>query len=350
MVLIRTDANDVIATGHMMRCLTIAEQFCLLGEKVIFVVSDKNSIRLLNDTNYKYVCLNCSWNELDAMRELDDLRSYMGSALWMIIDTYSANNDYVKIMKSHFKVACFDDMFEEKYDADIVINYNLYYKNFDYETRYLNSETKLLLGGKYVPLRKQFQDSVINREWKQSYYGKKILLICGGGDPQNCMGKIVNWMACNCEAFFKEWKWEIVVGNYNCYEEQLEGLQKKYKNIHLNYNVKNMAELMNECYICVSAASTVLYECCAMNIPTIFFCTVENQKYDAEYFGRDKMMIYAGDIRMEEKDVWENISINLKKIATYRNIYENMVSSMQDIVDVKGAWRIVSNILSIKCI
>ena len=38
MIYIRTDANDTIATGHVMRCLTVAEQLKVAGEDVCFIV------------------------------------------------------------------------------------------------------------------------------------------------------------------------------------------------------------------------------------------------------------------------------------------------------------------------
>lgn len=271
MTFIRTDANKEIATGHIMRCLTIAEQLDLKGEQVIFLVSDLNSVKLIQDTKYNYICLNCSWKNLDAKQELAALQLSDNQKPNLIIDTYSVKNAYIKEMRKHFNVICFDDMFDEKYDVDVLINYNLYYEKFDYEKRYLSSGTKLLLGGQYVPLRSQFLNQNVNRTWSIDYQKKRILLICGGGDPLNCMARILKWMIFNCAEFFEKIRWDVVVGNYNCYEEQLKDLQEKYHNICLHYNVKNMAKLMSECYLCISAASTVLYECCAMQLPTVFF-------------------------------------------------------------------------------
>ena len=53
MVFIRADANDYIATGHIMRCRTIAYRLAELGEKVEFLVSDEESTKLLESAWYR---------------------------------------------------------------------------------------------------------------------------------------------------------------------------------------------------------------------------------------------------------------------------------------------------------
>ena len=46
MIGIRTDANSIIATGHMMRCITIAKEIVARGQAVTFFVADTESERL----------------------------------------------------------------------------------------------------------------------------------------------------------------------------------------------------------------------------------------------------------------------------------------------------------------
>ncbi len=41
MLYIRTDMNPSIATGHMMRCLSIADAAASLGEDVTFILADR---------------------------------------------------------------------------------------------------------------------------------------------------------------------------------------------------------------------------------------------------------------------------------------------------------------------
>lgn len=47
MLYIRTDMNSVIASGHVMRCLAIADAAKALGEKITFILSDENAVSFI---------------------------------------------------------------------------------------------------------------------------------------------------------------------------------------------------------------------------------------------------------------------------------------------------------------
>ena len=76
MVYIRTDANEKIATGHVMRCLTIAEEIIQLGEMVHFFVSDEESAILIHDRKYQVTVLHTKWDKVDSEYEYGVLKAY----------------------------------------------------------------------------------------------------------------------------------------------------------------------------------------------------------------------------------------------------------------------------------
>ena len=110
--------------------------------------------------------------------------------------------------------------------------------------------------------------------------------MCGGGDTQNMIYRILLWLKTNKSDIFDDLEWNVVIGNYNSNKKIIEQFAATKTNIALLENVKNMAELMSGCDLCITAASTVLYECCAMLLPTIFVVVADDQKYDAECLQR----------------------------------------------------------------
>ena len=67
----RTDGNSKIATGHLVRCLAIARACVKIGADVKFIVSDKESLTLLEERftaprEFAVFCLERSYRELDS--------------------------------------------------------------------------------------------------------------------------------------------------------------------------------------------------------------------------------------------------------------------------------------------
>ena len=61
MIGIRADANDVVATGHIMRCITIAKQLIKLGEDVVFFLADEYGVSMLKENGLPYFVLHTNW-------------------------------------------------------------------------------------------------------------------------------------------------------------------------------------------------------------------------------------------------------------------------------------------------
>ena len=175
---IRTDANEVIATGHVMRCLTIAEEYRKKAGEVCFIVSDENSAKMIDRRRYNVIVTNTKWNSVDIESEYKLLKHKIRRSDWLLIDSYHIYSSYAARIKQLLNVVVFDDMFSEKKIADVIINYNVFYRRFDYLNRYKHEKCILLLGEKYVPLRKQFRE--IEPEINvRKYERPKILLMCG---------------------------------------------------------------------------------------------------------------------------------------------------------------------------
>lgn len=347
MVYIRTDANEKIATGHVMRCLTIAEEIIQLKEKVCFVVSSEVSVPLIKERNFEIIITNTQWDDTDIEYEFNLLSNYAEKGDVLLVDSYFLTSEYLLRMRKIFCVAVFDDMFAEKKMADIIINYNIFYKRFKYDTRYCNDNCQLLLGEKYVPLRKQF-DLIEPHEKVQNLERPKVLLMCGGGDTQNMIYRILLWLKTNKSDIFDDLEWNVVIGNYNPNKKIIEQFAATKTNIALLENVKNMAELMSGCDLCITAASTVLYECCAMLLPTIFVVVADDQKYDAECFTKDNMMRYCGNFMYDPNTTLEEIGKTLQEIAFDKFVQQDMKNKMKNVVDTHGAQRIAKVLVGIK--
>lgn len=340
MIYIRTDANKRAATGHVMRCITVAGQLRSLGGQVLFLFRDEESVSLLPE-GFKYIKLKLCVDIHDEIQEIETVMREQGRGK-VLLDSYEFTATYMERLKAVAeKVITFDDLFKETYPVDLLINYNLYYKKFDYGARYSESGAQLLLGGDYVPLRQEFQVAGSGCRTRV----ETILLICGGGDPLGFLAAMLKQV---CQADLQaRYHFIVVAGKLTSRIDILRDYAKHYPQIELLENVKGMAGVLQRADLVVSAASTVLYECCCVGVPTIFFTVAENQKYDTDVFSEAGMMLYAGDFQREGKGVLEQIICLIEKASLDVDCRKKMAERMKDVVDGKGARRIAEAILAL---
>lgn len=344
---IRADANDTIAAGHIMRCVTIAREIVAAGGKVLFFTADEYAGETLKNAGMQYVCLHTDWNRMD--EEVKELRRQLleKGCKKLLVDSYQVTEGYFQNLSDICRLIYLDDCFEGIYPVDMVVNYNAYHVRFPYEEAYAG-KAKLLLGTAYVPLREEFRESADNNaghgdDDAGGTVDTHVLLSSGGGDVCNALAGILS--EAMADETLRNISYDVVVGRFNRNREELETLAQEYPNIRLHEHVNHMAGLMKGCVAAVSAAGTTLFELCAMQTPTVFFASADNQQYDHEFFSKEERMLYAGDIRSDRGRCLKKICGNLKQILSDKEMRDRMKRRLHEITDGNGAQRIAHEII-----
>ncbi len=342
---IRADANDTIATGHMMRCITIAEQIKSRGCQVVFFTADEEAEEMLSRAGMEQVCLHTKWNRME--EELPALREALSSAgiKTLLVDSYQATPAYFEGLKDMVRLACIDDCFDAVYPVDALINYNAYHTKFPYEETY-DGRTKLLLGTDYVPLREAFGvTEAVEEEDRREKEGFDVLLASGGGDVQNAILGILQ-KASGMEEF-KNVTFHAVVGVYHPQGDAIEEFAKIHDHVKVYRPCLDMAGLMGACDAAVSAAGMMLFELSAMGVPTVFFQSADNQRYDRVFFAEGERMLFAGDIRQDREACIETVCRGLKRLLADETLRERMREKLSGVTDGRGAERIAEGIIKL---
>lgn len=329
MVHIRVDANNIIATGHLFRCISIAEALRELGEDVTFVMADNSGVSLL-EGRFPYIILDTDWHDMNS--ELAILRDILEqeNAKKLIIDSYQVTEKYLSELKKYVKTIYIDDVNAFYYDVDELICYANYYRNNKYEERY--SKTRLLLGCNYVPLRKEFRnvpDKVIKSDIDE------LLIMSGGTDSYNFIGNILE----NIDSSQYK-RVNAICGRYNA---NYDVLYKKYKgtNVNIVRSTDNIIDYMLNADIAISASGVTLYELCACGTPTLSYVMADNQIDNAIQFDKDGIISYMGDIR--KGNVINNIINNLKTYDMKNRQIQSL--RMKKYVDKNGALNIAEEVI-----
>lgn len=341
MIGFRVDANEQIATGHLMRCMAIAKGFQRRGEKVIFFLAEEKETERLKAQNLTYVVLHSRWKDLE--QELPILKKALKehAVTKLIVDSYQATKDYLERLNQCVKVIYMDDMAEETYQIAGVIHYINWPWDATYRKSYECLDTVCMTGLEYTPLREEFYPAGEDNR-KQN-----ILLTTGGTDPYDVAGRLLEYVKEQQEEqgqLPKEVHFSVISGSMNQNKPHLEQLARENSWITLWENVNNMGELMRDSYLAVSAGGTTLYELCACKVPTVSFSFADNQEGFAREMGEHDIIFYAGDTRKEEQLI-ERIYNKLAQMWVDAQMCGAFREKMGRLVDGKGVDRIVDEVL-----
>lgn len=341
MVFFRADSNKQIASGHIMRCISIAQAFKDAGEDVTFLIADENPFQMLERAGMIYYTLHSDWNQL--MGEVDIMKSLLKNYdnPLLIIDTYQVSIDYVEALLPYARICYLGSKPEYLGNLQALVNYST---DIDYEFYSSNygSTTKLLLGATYAPLRKEFLDV----EHKDSLDGRcRILLTTGNTDLRQFVERIMNEIVET--PFFQKLEINIVVGGMFDNKEKLHFLYDNVENVHLHENVKSMSSLMGESDLAVSANGTTVYELAAARVPTISFSMVEEQIKSARKLNELGVVDYCGEIYQDEKQCIDSILKKIEKYASSPEARNALATKANSIVDGRGCERIANILLKL---
>jgi UDP-2,4-diacetamido-2,4,6-trideoxy-beta-L-altropyranose hydrolase len=333
----RVDANENIASGHMVRCITLAKELVKRGCEVVFYLAQDKETWRLSDNGFNYEILNSDWrnlnDEINVMAEIIQ----KGSLDWLVVDSYQVDNEYLSLMNKYCKIAYIDDMAVEKYDVSAVIHYGLI--DTEYALKYDKTDTICITGPEYIPLREEFSDRL-----DDSDRGKSILITTGGIDTFNVTLDVLKYLV--NDRIFDEYSFYAVVGSMNSYEDQIRAFAKANTRVNVLKNISNISYYMRKCDMAVSAGGTTLYELCACNTPTVCFSFADNQFEFAKRMEKDGLMLCAGDPRFDD-NIGKRIVSCLEYVYNDVKLKKSCIDKMRELVDGKGAWRIANKLIEV---
>ncbi len=355
MILFRADANNKIGSGHIMRCLSIAEK-ADIDERVLFITASDDMSSVIRAKDIDNIVLGTDFMDMES--ELVSLKihikKYQPSNVF--VDSYYVTRNYLQELLEccHSyggKLVYIDDLCGLAYPCDFLVNYNIY--AIDKRQEYVDLYNKdglsvgdkgypcFLLGMDYVPLRNEFCGLKPRKVRKQV---KDILISTGGADSLHIALSMVKEIVKESDDYLNKMVFHIVVGAMNSDREMIESITKDIANIKIHCNVKDMSSLMMMCDIAVSAAGSTLYELCATQTPTIIYVCADNQMLIAEYFSKFMKMEYFGDARMiESSDFSEKVFRAIKKMID-NGEREEIISFYRTIRIQDGAKRILKEL------
>lgn len=338
MYFFRADGSAAAGAGHLMRCLTVAQELQKLiahPEEVWFLCAEEASAELLHSRNQQVKVLET--DPADLVGELPVLEHVINTSdNIFLVDSYRVTDAYLQGLHRFGRVFLLDDMQKHGFLVDGVINYNLFASAEKYRELY-GSKIPQYLGAPYVPVRQQFCEAA--QKYTVEDTVTDLLITTGGGDQDNIAGEILQEL---CEHSLKgcEVRYHLVVGRFNPNREKLEQYASEHKEVFLHCDVRNMAALMAQCQLAVTAGGTTIYELSVLGIPFVCFSYAENQEGLTEWIGNQKAAGYAGAWHRDPKQTRGKIGAWCRQAYESKNLRKQCFETERTLIDGRGAARI----------
>ncbi|MCC6906277.1 MAG: UDP-2,4-diacetamido-2,4,6-trideoxy-beta-L-altropyranose hydrolase [Anaerolineae bacterium] len=285
-LIIHADANTRIGTGHVMRCLALAQGWQAQGGQVTFIshcpveglqrrICEMGAaLRLLPE-------LYTPESDPGSLLALIAQASSSGGR-WVVLDGYHFDGRYQQaILDAGYRLLVIDDFASlPYYHASLVLNQNI---NADRLTYHHDPGATLLLGTDYVLLRPEF---AAWKGWEREIppVARRLLVTLGGSDPDNAALLVLRALAAPA---LRNLESVIVVGASNPHVTELDQVITDLSlNARLAQDVSDMPALMAWADMAVAAGGTTCWELAFMGLPALVMILAENQVGVAE--GLDK--------------------------------------------------------------
>ncbi|MGO9229798.1 MAG: UDP-2,4-diacetamido-2,4,6-trideoxy-beta-L-altropyranose hydrolase [Bryobacteraceae bacterium] len=272
-LVVRADASVRMGTGHLMRCLALAQAWQDAGGSVDFLTrceSDALAGRLCQEGFLV--------QRLGSKSDAEALQSARADGVAaLVLDGYHFDAAYQERAREFFRpLIAIDDLAElPMYSADVVLNQNIFAPRLQYPHR---GYTRLLLGTQWALLRREFLRWA---NWQRVFptVARRVLVTLGGSDPDNVVCRVIE--ALDLSELREELETMVVVGAGNPHLPQLQTVARMHPNLELRANVTDMPAVMAWADTAITAGGSTCWEAAFMSLPSLILVLAANQTGNA---------------------------------------------------------------------
>lgn len=355
-VAFRADASVRIGTGHVMRCLTLADELRRKGVQCIFACREHEGhlAAKIREAGHEVVLLpldgasadtgdgvappHAGWLGGDWERDAADTGAALGDVPvdWLVVDHYALDARWESRMRRHcHRLMVIDDLADRRHEADVLLDQNLGRAPGDYASR-VNPSAALMIGPEYALLRPEFarlRETAVARVASRDGL-RRILVSMGGVDPSNRTGAVLS--ALDRVALPGGAEVVAVLGAGAPAIDDVRALAERLSlPCRVLVDVRDMAELMAGSDLAVGAAGSTSWERCALGVPSVVMVLADNQRGIAEALGRAGAAVPVDD-DADGASVHRAVS-GLVANATARHA---MAEAALEVCDARGTERV----------
>lgn len=311
----RADASLQIGTGHVMRCLTLANALAADGAHCEFIcrAHQGNLIEFIHRMGFvahalpviheasagtTTLALDASTTDLDHSRWLGATQAQDAEACvpilvalqpdWLIVDHYALDARWERTLAPNYRrLMVIDDLADRPHTSDLLLDQTFGRDAADYR-HLVPKDCRLLCGSQYALLRPEFAALRPYRLQRRTQPAlRELLITMGGVDKDNATGQVLH--ALHSCPLPTDCRITVVMGATAPWLDEVRTQAKDMPwPTRVLVGVSDMAQLMADSDLAIGAAGATSWERCCLGLPTIMIVLAENQQNIAQGLERSR--------------------------------------------------------------
>ena len=308
----RVDASVEIGTGHVMRCLTLAQALSARGVDCHFLSRELpghlldhvagqgfavHRLRAPRADEFNAADLAHSrWLGVDLQEDAREAGEILARLRpdWLICDHYALDARWERLaLPAGTRLMSIDDLADRPHLAAILLDQNQGRQAADYDGLVPESCLRLI-GPHHALLRPQFAllrpAALAARAGRRIHY---VMISMGGIDLPNATSVVLEALrACSLPT---DLRLTVVMGSAAPALEAVRALAARMPwPTQVRVNVADMATLMAQTDLAIGAVGTTTWERCCLGLPTLCVTIADNQVQIARALGEVGAIVYLG--------------------------------------------------------
>lgn len=355
-VAFRADASLQIGSGHVMRCLTLADILRSQGAECHFIcrehpghllmlISERgysvHSLAVPEDAPVDGVLAHARWLGVTQEQDARDCAALLQQLCpdWLVVDHYALDTHWEGALREHYgKLLVIDDLADRSHLSDLLLDQNLGRTAQAYQGL-VPDRCTVLAGPQYALLRPEFAQlrSYSLQRRSQLSSVRKILVSMGGVDMPNATAQVLRALS-DCD-LPDDCHVSVIMGATAPWIEQVKVLLQKLPFAgEVLVNVRDMAQLMADSDLAIGAAGGSSWERCCLGLPTLLVTLADNQLQGAQALHGAEAARWLGDVA----DISQKLAPALARVSATLGAFSLGAAA---VCDGDGAGRVASSML-----
>jgi UDP-2,4-diacetamido-2,4,6-trideoxy-beta-L-altropyranose hydrolase len=315
-VAIRVDASHELGTGHVMRCLTLADMLRQRGAALMFICREHVGhlcdlierrgfvVRRLPAEPEKVAFGDCermlgvAWQS-DADQSAAALRQWNESIDLLVVDHYGIDGRWERAVRSlAARVFVLDDLANRPHTCDVLLDQNLHDAPAQRYAGLVDSSTRVFVGPRYALLRPEF-DTLGPRLRADGL--RRMIVFFGGTDPSGeCLKVLAALQMLAADAP----RSVFVLGPLHARASEVRRLAAGVAATAILDVTNEMARLIFEADVGLGTCGGAAWERCALGLPSLVVVNADNQRDDARILHSLGAVRNLGEASSVTPDQW----------------------------------------------